>query len=76
MAIDSTSMNRAKSWVRIACGNETAAYIHRDHMSIPCKDEDTLNTLIALLEELPSTLVLERMEKTTTAPLRVRIRWA
>lgn len=76
MAIDTTSMNSSKSYVRIACGSETAAFIHRDHMSIPCKDEDTLNTLIASLEELQSTLVLERVEKTATAPLRVRIRWA
>ena len=76
MAIDTTSMNSNKSYVRIACGNETAAYIHRDHMSIPCKDEETLNEVIASLQRLNSTLDVERVPEADDKPLRVRIRWA
>jgi hypothetical protein len=75
MAIDTTSMDSNKGYVRIARGDQTAAYIHGDHMSIPCEDEDTLNALVASLEELHSTLVLELVQRPGRRPI-VRIRWA
>jgi len=75
MAIDTTSMDSGSDYVRIARGKQTAAFIHRDHMSIPCENEDTRSKLLASLEALHSSLVFELVDRPGKKPI-VRIRWA
>lgn len=74
MAIDTISVDSGNSYVRIARGDHTAAYLHEDHMSIPCEDDATLDRLVAALKDLPPRLTLEIVHRDDRRPI-VRIFW-